>query len=94
MKSNLVDVEDVFVEQARNNPEVLASVFAEALELYENGEYTVCVMMLRTYIVAGDKLYDVADFLNKSEDEALALLDAEDGLPKAHLDRLIEFLQL
>ncbi|MBL1146744.1 MAG: hypothetical protein HND56_09545 [Pseudomonadota bacterium] len=90
----LRDVEEVFLERAREDSAFLEAIFEECEELMAEGDYSTCGTMLQTYVVAADKLADTADLLNKSEEDMLAALKTPGALSQAQLEKLMEFLKM
>jgi len=93
-RSDLIDVEEVFLARARRDSAFLDAIFEECEGLLIEGDCRTCGSMLQTYVVAADKLADAADFLNKSEEEMLAALKTPGALSRAQLEKLMEFLKL
>ncbi len=93
----LRDIEEVFLERAREDPEFLKVILDEAEELLAEDEVGTCGAMLKTYIVASEKLTDAAALLNKSEEETANLLGSpgkHGAASRGQLEKLIEFLKL
>ncbi|TVQ83041.1 MAG: hypothetical protein EA357_07525 [Micavibrio sp.] len=90
----LIPVDDFFVDEAKGDPELLHEILLEAIDQLDEGDYKTCCGMLRTYILASNKTADVADFLNCSEEDLVKQLNNRAIEQKAHLEKVIEFLQL
>ena len=92
MESDLIPIDDFFVEKARGNPSFLKEIMNEAIEELEAGDYRASCGMLKTYILASNKTSEVADFLNCSKEELLQQLNDRAINKKEHLEKIKRIL--
>lgn len=90
----LIDADDFFADYARSNAEFTDGLLEDIAEQIEEGDYKTACGLLRLYVHGTEKLADLADFLNKTEEETEKLLDARAIDQKDHLEKILEFLTL